>query len=54
MMIPFDTWDMQSMRENNFLIKTKIDLQMTLNYEKNTTKYFALLFLAFRKRKSKF
>ena len=32
-MIPFDTWDMQSMRENRIFF---IDyyLQMTLNYEK--------------------
>ena len=34
-MIPFDTWDMQSMRE-------KIDLQMTLKYEK--TKHNILAF----------
>ena len=33
-MIPFDTWDMQSMRENNFFDKTP-DLQMTWNYEKS-------------------
>ena len=33
MTIPFDTWDMQSVIENNFLFK-EFDLQMTLNYEK--------------------
>ena len=52
MMIPFDTWDMQSIRESNFLDK-KNDLQMTFNYEK-TQNIFGLLFHAFRKGKSKF
>ena len=32
MMVPFDTWDMESMRENIFY--EEFDLQMTLNYEK--------------------
>ena len=41
MMIPFHTRDMQSLRENNFLMKA-IDLQMTLNYEKNRTQFFGL------------
>ena len=44
-MIPFDTWDMQSMRENDFFDKN-IDLQMTLNYEKNII--FWPFFKAFR------
>ena len=35
-MIPFDTWDEQSMRENDFLTK-EIDPQINLNFEKNTT-----------------
>ena len=42
-MIPFDTWDMQSMRENYFFDK-RIDLQMTLNYEK----YHNILIFFFR------
>ena len=53
MMFPHDTWDMQSMRENNFLDEI-IDLQMTLNYGKNTTKYFNFLFQIYKKKKSKF
>ena len=43
MRIPFDTWDMQSMRENNFFDKT-IDLQMTLNCEKTQQNIFAFFF----------
>ena len=41
MMITFDTWDMLSMIECNFLIES--DLQMTLNYEK-TKQYLAYFF----------
>ena len=38
-MIPFDTWEMQSMRENIFSIK-KFDTQMALNYEKTVFDLF--------------
>ena len=43
MRIPFDTWDMQSMRENNLFDKT-IDLQMTLNCEKTQQNILAFFF----------
>ena len=48
-MIPFDTWDRQSMSEKNFLIKY-FDLQMTLNYDKKQHNMLTL-FQAFRKGK---
>ena len=43
MMIPFDTWNMQSMKENIFFDE-KFDLQMTLNFEKTALLFFGPFF----------